>query len=228
MAVLDEVPEAENATRLLNPPGVSQNLIRYKDNMFYETDGLIGDSTMFDLLTYEFLEGAPERALTDPNTVVITDQLAAKLFGKEPALNKVIAISQSGPLQDFKITAVIRNNTKSFIKANFIVSMMSSGWGEYIRSDQAQGEWAGQNFMPSYLRLVPGHSVEEVTKKINDVLVKYGSEDMKALGLTKTLSLEPIKDVYLRSDIGRSPKITYIYIIASIAVFILLLGCINF
>lgn len=228
MAMRDEIPEVENAARLLNPPGVAQNLIKYGNDTFYESDGFIGDSSLFDLLTYEFIEGSPASSLTEPNTVVITGSLAQKLFGKEPALNKVISISQSGPMRDFKITGVIQDNSKSFVKPNFIISMMSSGWGEYIRSNAAQGEWAGQNFMPSYVELIPGHSIEAVTKKMNELLVKYGSEDMKALGITKTLSLEPVKDIYLMSDIGRSPRITYIYVIALIAVFILLLGCINF
>jgi len=228
MAMRDEIPEVQNAARLLNPPGVAQNLIKYENNTFYESDGFLGDSTIFDLLTYAFIEGSPAKALTEPNAVVITGTLAQKLFGKEPALNKVISISQSGPMRDFKITGVIEGNSKSFVKPNFIVSMMSSGWGEYVRSAEAQGEWAGQNFMPSYVKLVPGHVVEEVTKKMNEVLVKYGSEDMKALGLSKTLSLEPVQHIYLKSDIGRSPRITYIYIIASIAIFILLLACINF
>ncbi len=51
---------------------------------------------------------------------------------------------------------------------------------------------------------------------------------MKALGLHKTLSLEPVKDIYLKSDVGQSPRITYLYVVVSIALFILLIACINF
>jgi putative ABC transport system permease protein len=63
---------------------------------------------------------------------------------------------------------------------------------------------------------------------MNQVLVKYGSEDMKALGLSKTLFLEPVKDIYLQSAVDKSKRISYIYIIVSIALFVLLLACINF
>src|SRR5882757_1776998 len=52
MTMKDEIPEVESAARVLNPPGVAQNLIRYEDNLFYETDGNIADSTLFDLFTY--------------------------------------------------------------------------------------------------------------------------------------------------------------------------------
>lgn len=228
MSMRDEVPEIETATRALNPPGVAQNLIKYGDNMFYESNGLLADSTFFDVFTYEFLEGNPKKSLAEANTVVITDQLAQKIFGSGPALNKVINISQGGPTADFKVTGVIRQNDRSHIQANFFTSMTSSGWGAYMRSKEAQGEWGGQNFVPSYVKLVPHHNLEAVIKKMNEVLVKNGSEDMKALGIVKTLSLEPVQDIYLRSEVGHSPRIIYIYVIASIAVFILLIACINF
>src|SRR5690606_4602087 len=86
----------------------------------------------------------------------------------------------------------------------------------------------GQNFVPSYLKLAANHDVAEVERKMNEVLVKHGAEKMKALGIKKKLSLELVKDVYLLSDVGQSPRINSIYIVASIAFFILLLACINF
>ncbi len=228
MALRDEIPEIEAAVRVLNPPGVAENLIKYQDNIFYEKDGFIADSTLFDVLTYELKEGNPNKALTDANTVVISESLAHKLFGNESALDKTINITQGGPVSDFKITGVFKENKKSFLHSNFFVSMMSSGWGEYIRGPQASDEWAGQNFIPGYLKLVPGHHVADIEKKMNEILVKHGAEDMKALGITKTLALEPVKDIYLRSDINRSPRIIYLYVIASIAAFMLLIACINF
>ena len=62
MAMQEEIPEVEVAARLLNPPGVSQNLIRYGDNTFYERDGFLADSTLFDILTFNFIEGNPKKA----------------------------------------------------------------------------------------------------------------------------------------------------------------------
>ncbi len=228
MVMRDEIPEIEQATRTLNPPGVSQNLIKYEDKIFYETQGYIADSTLFEVLTYDLIEGNPATALVEANSVVINDLIAKKLFGNESALDKMIYISQGGPAANFKITGVMKDQTKSFFHANFFVSMTSSGWAEYLRSDEATGEWAGQNFVPSFVRLSPGQDVDAVIEKMNQVLMKHGADDMKALGFTKTLSLEPVRDIYLRSDIGHSPRITYLYVIASIAMFILLIACINF
>lgn len=227
MTMKDELPEVEAATRVVAAFG-GQNLIEYEDRKFYEEDAYVADSTLFEVLTYEFKEGNPAKALTDANTVVLSEPLADKLFGEESALNKSILITQGGDPVNYKVTGVFKPQN-TFLKTNFITSMMSEGTGYYVRADSgAAYEWAGQNFVQAYLKLVPGHSQADVEKKINDVLVKYGSEHMKRLGITKELFLEPVGDIYLKSATDDSQRITYIYIIASIALFILLLACINF
>lgn len=236
MTIKDEVPEVEEAVRILNPPGVkgyfttgekekAQSLIRYKDKLFYESDGLLADSTLFDVFTYELKEGYAKKALVEPNSVVLSETLARKLFGDEPALDKIITISQGAEPDEYKVTGVFEEKYNSFIKANFFTSITSSG---FIKNVLNENEWAGQNFIPSYLKLVPGHNKTAVEKKMNDVLLRHGAEAMKAEGIYKTLSLEPVKDIYLRSDVGQSPRIGYLYAVGSIALFILLIACINF
>lgn len=228
MAMKDEIPEVEVAARFLNPPGAPQNLIKYEENMFYESDGFIADSTIFSILSYDFLEGNPDKALTKPNSVVLTESLAKKIFGNQSAINKIITITQGGPTADFNVTAVVREKGKSHQNPRFITSMVGGGWADYMKGPNLIDEWAGQNFIPSYLKLAPGHNKDEVVRKMNEVLIKHGAEDMKALGMSKTLSLEPVSDIYLYSAIDHSARITYIYVIAAIAVFILLIACINF
>lgn len=228
MAMKEEIPEVEVAARFLNPPGVSQNLIRYETNMFYESDGFIADSTIFSIFNFDFIEGNPDKALTEPNSVVLTETLAKKIFGNEPAINKIISISQGGPTADFHVTAVIREKGKSHQNPHFITSTAGGGWADYLKQPEVADEWGGQNFIPAYVRLAPGHNKNEVIRKLNELVIKHGAEDMKALGMSKTLSLEPVKDIYLYSNVSQSPRITYLYVIAAIATFILLIACINF
>jgi putative ABC transport system permease protein len=228
LTMRDEIPEVENAARFFN--GGGRSLIKFEDKLFYEEDGLIADSSIFDVLTYDFLSGNPQKALVDANTVVISDKLAQKLFGDGEPLDQMISISQSGAPQTYKVTGVFRDNRKSHFHASFFISIMSSGgMAEFIRTDPgAAEEWSGQNFIPAYLKLRPGQDKEIVVRKMNEVLKKYGAEDIAAQGRKKSLDLEPVKDIYLKSDVGQSPRITYLYVIASIAVFILLIACINF
>jgi len=236
MTVKDEVPEVEAAVRILNPPGEknyfttgekekAQSLIQYKDKLFYESEGLLADSTLFDVFTYELKEGYPKKALVEANSVVLSGKLAHKLFGEEPALDKVITISQGGKLDEYKVTGVFKEKYNSHIQANFFISITSPGLIENVLNEK---EWAGQNFVPSYLKLVPGHNKAAVEKKMNDVLLRHGAEAMRAEGIHKTLSLEPVKDIYLKSDVGQKPRIRYLYVVGSISLFILLIACINF
>jgi putative ABC transport system permease protein len=229
--IKDEIPEFELVTRFVNPPGVSLNLIKYETIQLYESDGLIADSTFFDMFAYAFIEGNPHMALREPNAVVITQKLANKLFGNESALNKIININQGGPAGDFKVSGVIADDQpSSHIQLNFVVSSAcSSGWCDFLRRPDVAGEWAGQNFMNSYVRLKDGYRLDNVIEKLNSAFEKHGAEDMKAAGMTKSLSLEPVKDIHLYfAPREQSPRIVYLYVIASIAAFILLIACINF
>jgi putative ABC transport system permease protein len=228
LAMGEEVPEVEVAARLILPPNVAQNLIKYNDDVFYTTEGYLADSTIFDVLTFDVIEGDPSTALDEPNSIAIAESLSKKLFGDESAINKTFQLSQGRDPFDVKVTAVYKDQKKSFLVPNFMVNINSGGWGEYLKSKEAATEWAGQNFVPAYLKLTPEHDRAAVIKKMNEVLVKHGAESMKALGLSKTLTIEPVKDIYLKSDVGQSPRIDAIYIVASIAAFILILACINF
>ena len=228
MTIREEVPEVEEAARILAIPGVTQSLIKYEDKVFYETDGLVADSTVFDVLTFEFVEGTPHKALTDPNTVVITDKLSRKLFGDSPALDKMININQGGTGVNYKITGVIKDNIKTHLHVNFLTSMMSEGIGAYLRSPEANQQWAGNNFVPGYIKLVAGADREAVKKKINDLLQRHGAKSLEALGMKKSLDIYPVKDMHLRAFNAPNPRITYIYVISSIAVFVLIIACINF
>jgi putative ABC transport system permease protein len=132
MALQQDLPEVEVAARLV--PNFSECLIQYEGNKFFESKTYVADSTIFDVLTYDFLEGNPQKALTDANTVVISESTARKLFGDESALNKGILISQGGDPVNYKITGVFKEQ-KSFLECHFFMSIMSDGIGYYVRND---------------------------------------------------------------------------------------------
>src|SRR5687768_2159606 len=74
MTLKDELSEVEEAARIV-PTFSNENLIQYEDNKFYESKVYVADSTLFDVLTYEFIEGNPRKALADVNTVVISESI---------------------------------------------------------------------------------------------------------------------------------------------------------
>jgi putative ABC transport system permease protein len=223
MTMKEEIPEVEVAVRVLR--SFSESLIRYKEHLFYDSEGYLVDSTFFEAFTYNLIEGDPRHALREANTLVLSEKLAQKLFGQEPALDKLVTITQGGRPVEYKVTGVYEQKYNTVIKASFFTSMTSEGLGQYVIGEK---EWAGQNFVQSFLKLVPGHRQADVEKKMNEVLLKHGEAAMRALGLHKTLSLELVKDIYLKSEVEQNPRINYLYVVASIAAFVLLIACINF
>lgn len=232
VALAREFPEVETATRLAPIPEVEQHLIRYEENLFYEPTGYLADSTFFDVFSFEFQEGDPQTALDRPNTVVITAELAEKIFGKAEALDKSIIISSGQFTDTLFVTGVLKPNPRpSHVNASFYMSMNGHPMGDYINSVTT---WAWQNFVLSYVKLKPNTSSSTVDEKIPALIERHSGEDLKNAGLKKEMYLQPLDDIHLYSNfqnsfgLADSGQINYIYILGSIGIFILLLACINF
>lgn len=226
----DEIPEIANAVRIVNPPQVEKNLIRFKDKMFYETRGFLVDSTFFDLFSYKFIEGMPETALDRPGTVVLKESIAKKLFPEISPLGQLITIVNGDDPYEYEVTGVIADKQRnSHIDANFFITMNSPGWGEFINGITT---WAGQNFIFSYIKINEGADPVQLERKINNVLQKRGAEHFKAAGRTKELRLSPVQDIHLYSgfdfDLSTNGSIEQVSIISMIGFFILVIACVNF
>ena len=95
-----EYPEVESSARILNLFRDDKTLLQVKANddkliSLYETKGFLADSNFFQILSYQFKEGDARTALIEPNSVVINEEIANRLFGSESAINKIIRISSS-------------------------------------------------------------------------------------------------------------------------------------
>jgi len=230
-------PEIQQTTRLTRLFSEDKTLLQYttktgEAKSFYETKGLMADSTFFRIFTYNFIEGNPATALDNPNTVVINEEIAKKLFGNEPALNKVIHISSStNGDHDFLITGVFKPFDKpSHIDARFFLSMMGGDIANYIKS--AGTNLVNNNMYFTYLLLKPGADPKSLQAKFPEFMDKYAAKDLKATGFNKKQFLVPLKKIHLsedvKSNVTESGSKTYLYILASIALFTLLIACINF
>lgn len=232
-----DFPEVEQATRLMQLFAESKTLLQYNEKngapkSFYETKGYLADSTFFRMFTYDFIEGDAATALNEPRTVVLSEEIAAKFFGRQPALNKLIRISSSSNGDnDFLVTGVFRPiNKPSHIDGRFFMSMKGGEIENYIRSRGTS--FATNNMFFSYLQLKPGSDPKRLEAKFPAFLDKYAGNDLRAMGFGKKQFVIPLKDIHLRSgmDSNVTPpgSMTYLYILASIALFTLLIACINF
>ncbi len=232
-----EFPEIEQVGRLWANLIEDKTLMQVRDGgksvkSFYETKGYHVDSTFFDLFSYTFVEGNPHNALNDPNSVVISEEVAHKLFGPVSALNKIIRINgTSGNGKDFNVTGVYKDErSRSHIDARFFLPLQAGWVGGFLRDGKL--DYASNNMFYHYLRLKPNADARQLEKKLPAFVEKYARNDLKLAGFDKKLFLVAVPEIHLYNKIGHvvtpTNSTTYLYILGSIALFTLLIACINF
>jgi len=232
-ALKAQLPEVEQVTRLLKFPVMDKVLMQYegaKDNrQFYETHGYYVDSTFFQLFTYDFTYGNAATALNIPNSLVISEAIAVQLFGNENPVNKPLKLSLPFGDMIYTVQGVFKNNHKSHIPAHFFMSMRNNDAGKWAETETS---WALNNIFHTYVKLKPGVDPGTFEKRMKALLDRLGGPELKAAGMSKTEFIQPMKDIYLHSALGyeiaTNGNIRYLYIMGSIAAFILVIACINF
>jgi putative ABC transport system permease protein len=230
-------PEIEQTTRLASLFSEDKTLLQYNERTgvsksFYETKGCLADSTFFRMFTYDFIEGNPRTALSNPNAIVLSDEIAKKIVGDQPALNKVIHVSSStNGDHDFVVTGVFKTmNKPSHIDSRFFMSMMGGNVADFIK--RQSGDLATNNLFFTYLQLKPGANASTLEAKFPAFIEKYAGKKLQAVGFNRKQFLVPLKKIHLdpdvQSNVTQGGSVTYLYILGSIALFTLLIACINF
>lgn len=231
-ALVAEIPEVESATRIAQYWG--QPAIKFEDKVFAETKVFYVDSNFFDFFSYRLLEGDPKSVLKEPNTIVMTKEIAQKYFGNESAVGKLVVIDNQN--QTFKVTGVADNPpTNSHFDFNVLVSPET---GTRLKSP----EWLNNN-MFTYFMLRENAKLEPIYAKFQEMVEKYvGPEVEKFMGTTIKQMREQggeygyyttkLPDIHLRSvsagDLEPKGNIMYVYIFGGVGIFILVIACINF
>jgi putative ABC transport system permease protein len=219
-ALVEEYPEVLKAVRLQTPHNTT--LVGYENKQFYERGVYLADATLFEVFDFALLHGDPKTALQNPNSVVLSQAAAEKYFGNENPLGKIMRIERGG--QEFQVTGVLREIPQaSHIRPDFVIPFTNIG-------EQNLGDWWGFSFA-SYVLLAEKTSVSALEGKLPDFIVKHYSEAPP--GFPKiALGFQPLVDVHLHSDFdneeGKLGAMTYLYLFAVLAVFIIAVACINF
>lgn len=227
----NEIREVEQTTRL---QWYGSFLVKKGNENIREGNVGWADSTLFDVFTLPMISGNPKTALTEPNSIVITESVARKYFDRTDVVGETLTINNS---QSRKITGVIKDipSTMHFQFTSFL---------PIIEHEYAlDGTWAGSQNWNTYLLVKEGANVDEVIPLLNKMLDRHLGPQLKTV-IGKTLdefnsegnffkaSLTAVPDIHLRSDrIGElygSGNIQYVYIFSAIAACILFIAIINF
>ncbi|NVM57693.1 MAG: ABC transporter permease [Desulfobacterales bacterium] len=230
-ALLEEFPEVEAVTRIGYIGGYP--VIRYGDRVYSEELYTAADSTIFDVFDIPVIQGDPATALTEPNSLVITESTAKRYFGDENPMGKMMTADK---VNERIVTAVIEDFPhNSHFHYDFLLS--------FVTYPSSQSPVWLDNNLYTYIVLKEGASAEELEAKFPDMVRKYvGPQIEQALGVSwdqmvedgssYELFLQPLTDIHLYShiddEIEVNGNITYIYIFSLIAFFILIIACINF
>ena len=202
-----EFPEVAQVTRLLTHANEDKTLLQLKEQgggfqSFYESKGYFADANFFEVFSLRFKEGSSGQALTDKNSIVISDEMAEKMFANSPALNKMIRVGGStGYGEDFKVTGVFYDDSKrSHLDAHFFIPI-SAGWvGDWLRNQEHN--FSGNNLFYTYLRLKPGTDASALERKLISFMDKYAGKELKAAGIVKSIYLIPVPDLHLYDSIS--------------------------
>ena len=223
-ALYKEFPEIEKITRIAQQFELKT---RYQDKVFNEERILLVDSSFFEIFTFNLVQGNPETALKDPFSVVITESTAAKYFGNKNPMNEIMRFDTI----DFKVTGVIEDvPEQSHFHFDFLQTL-NSFEGFY------NGPSWWWNSFACYILLHPEADYKNLESKFPKFVEKYlfegkSYEDVVAKGNKWEYALRPLTEIHLNSNLAgefeANGNETYIYIFMVVAVFILLMACINF
>jgi putative ABC transport system permease protein len=215
-----DLPEVEAFTRV----NYDNLLVRKGDIKFNEDGAIWADPAFFTIFNFPLLKGDARFALTQPFSIVLSETAAKKYFGKEDPMGKTLLITGEG--KPAIVTGIMKDMPENtLIKSDVVLSLVT------ITQQYAKGidnEWG--NYGPyTFILLKQGSNAVALQKKFPAFLDKWNGAEMKKMQMFPTLLLEPLKDVYLKSTRdGSKGNMMNVYVFSIIALFILVIACINF
>ena len=215
-ALKQEYPEVEDAVRVNDV-----NFLFTSGEQRINANGATTDAGFLNMFSFPLLEGNAATALNSINNIVLTQKLAKKLFGKEDAMGKTVRIDSSDYFTVAGVLKDLPNNTR------FTFEYLLP-WTYLIKLGRADSSW-GNNSLKTFVLLKPNVSQVAFDKKISNVTISHSNPDNKS---TTEVFTQLLSDswLYSKSENGKfvGGRIERVKLFSIIAIFILLIACINF
>lgn len=224
--LLAEYPEIVNAVRF-KPPR-QKWMVSYNNRHFSEKGWAFADSAVFEIFDIPLVQGSPKTALTAPYTVVLSQAVAEKYFGDEDPVGKVITLDNQ---YYFTITGIFENMpSASHFHFDFLAAFVSMNDPQKLYlMNVLETQFP---FTYAYLQLQENVSGAEFEKHFPEFIEKHVPAQFRQGGTTVKAFLQPLTDIHLHSklenEIEPNADIATVYTFLAIAIFVLLIACINF
>ncbi|GAB4498347.1 MAG: ABC transporter permease [Saprospiraceae bacterium] len=224
-----QIPEIKVAARMY-PRSVS---VRepVSNKQFEIEDAHFADSTILQILTFDFLEGHAATALNEPFSIVLNETNARKFFGDQPALGKSLYLANQGP---FKVTGVVRDwPSNAHLRFDFLAPYaamfdIEPGYSRDQIRDNLTKNWVASHSY-TYLLLADNANPDVVAGKMGAFIRQFGLPQVRD---KQEFSLLPVRDIHLKSEADNEPvaaaNTNYLRIFLTIGLLTLLIACINF
>lgn len=217
-----DFPEVEDAVRLAR----DGFLVRKGAVKFQEKEAVMADSSLFNVFDFQLVSGNKKTALKEPMSIILSQTAAKKYFGNTNPLGQQVLLT--GAAINATVTGIMKDIPEnSQIKASMFVSMSSNK--QIYGNPTTDNEWTNHNYY-TYILLKSHADAKMLEKKLPAFMEYHHGIQAKQLQMQDFLSLEPLRDVYLKSkrDGFVGGNINNVYTFSLIAIFILLIACINF
>ncbi len=227
-----EISGIEQAARVTGSNMMGgKSTIRYENRSWFIEDGFFADSSIFHILKFDIIAGNKAMPLTHPSAIVLEKNWATTLFGEDNPIGKSVKIGTAFGVVEFEVTAVYDKSTyNAQFEPGFFIPTNNAQWNSFFNHDQTN--WVGNNMVFTYLKLSNIADPEEITQLIHTTFLKYGSEVMKEIGLTKVMTLQPVEKTHTETDfminMPDTVNVKFMYVLISIGVLILILACVNY
>ena len=231
-AMVEEFPEVLKAVRI-KPPD-SRWVITHEEKKFPEKGVYFVDPTFFEVFDVEMVVGNPETVLDAPYSMVLTEEMAAKYFGEENPIGKILV---GDNWMNFNITGIMKKHPPAtHMNYDFLVNFETLNRAiDPVNKQLYYGDLSEnwQNFrIYTYLLLDANADPEAVENKMRTLLEERLGRMLKVAGVELNPYLQKLTDIHLKSnltgELGPTGDESYIYIFSAVAIFILLIACINF
>jgi len=230
-----DFPQMEHVVRMFDP---GNTLIRYGDVKFIEDRFYFAEHDIFEVFTIPLIRGDPAAALSEPNSLVLSESMAKKYFQDVDPIGKQVKIDQTGL---FQVTGIMKN-TPSNAHAHFdflasyitLKGLYGSNENDYFLGTRNFSD----NVTYMYMRLTPNADLEEIKSRIPAFIDEYmGTRKDRDGNIIRasqstTLIFQKVTDIHLhsntRSEHEPNSDYRYVALFALIAVFVLIIACINF
>ena len=225
-----EFPDIQNMTRVLSNGSTA---LRYQEKLFNETQVFFADEHFFDFFPTAIVKGNPKISLAEPDMVMMTEGVAKKYFGNEDPIDKMVKLDNR---RFFKVTGLFKPlPANSHFHPEILVSFNTLNDSTIYGKKGLETNW-GNNAFYTYIMLPPNYRTNKLEAQFPGFLDKYVHYQGTPPGFQASkgtkLFLQKLTDIHLRSHLDDEAEsngdIKRVYIFGAIALFILLIACINY